>query len=831
MTMPGPQGLSSQEVASKRAEGGWNDLPQTDRRSHWRLLISVLAEPMVLLLLGAVVIYLVIGEPGDALVLGLSVVLVVVLTLIQEWRSERALQALRDIGSPRVRVNRDGQWQVLPSRELVSGDLVDLVEGDRVPADLQLISGEFLKVDESLLTGESVPVDKVPITETDAALLRREAADLSAGTLVVAGQGLARVLRVGSQTRMGQIGLSLASVRAPSTPLQIEVRRLVWLFGTLSIVASLLVAVLHGSLRGDWMQALLAGVTLAMAIIPEEFPVILTVFLALGAWHMARQRVLVRRAAAIEALGSVTVLCTDKTGTLTENRMVLRDWLADQTQGVSTETLLQTAAMASNPATHDPMDRAILSEWQRLNTPIDAERAVLRRYPIGPLPVYAQAWPGQQSGQCHLVCKGAPEVVLGWCDLPEPVMATWLKRIQAMADQGVRVLGVAEALWPAAQSLPDPDALPGAAWRWLGLLGFADPLRASVPDAVVEAQQAGIKILMLTGDHLDTATAIARQAGLSATPKLVLGQVLEDLRDADLTALLREVDGFARVRPEHKLRIVRALAADGQVVAMTGDGVNDAPALQAATVGVAMGLRGTDVAREAAAIVLLDDDFSSIVRAVRMGRAIYARIVQASRYVIAVHVPIAGLALLPLVFGTPLILLPLHVVFLELIIDPACSIAFEREPVPDDTMQRPPRARSGHLFKLGSLFGSLALGALVLLVAASVHVLAGQAGVSASAQSGLSFVALVAGNLALIFRFRAGATTRQALATPNNALFAVVAATLIGLCAMAFHPVVAGWFGFAVVSLSHFALVLLIPILVVLLADAWLRRRAGTVAH
>lgn len=815
-------GLSSDQVRAARERCGWNDLPQPDHRSHWRLLLSVLTEPMVLLLILASVIYLVLGDAGDSLVLGFSVLLVVGLTLIQEWRSERALQALREIGSPRVRVHRDGQWLVLPARELVLGDLVNLSEGDRVPADLELLRADYLKVDESLLTGESVAVTKATESHCDSPDPVGDAT-LYAGTLAVAGNGLARVQQIGAATRMGQIGMSLSTVHAPATPLQTEIRRLVWLFGGMSILASLLMTLLYASLRQDWMQALLAGVTLAMSIIPEEFPVILTVFLALGAWQMARQHVLVRRAAAIEALGAVTVLCTDKTGTLTENRMVLSAWRPDDTQLVSDEALLDCAAAASNPVTHDPMDRAILAKVSSLDRATVPARAVLRRYPIGAVPVYAEARAGAAPDRHQIVCKGAPEVVLAWCKRSNVHTADWLSHIQAMANQGLRVLGVAEAAWPVDEPLP--ESLPDCDWRWRGLLGFADPLRGAVPAAVAEARQAGIRVLMLTGDHLDTATAIARQAGLSDAPKFALGQDVAHLDDAALVDLLSTVDGFARVRPEHKLRIVRALEAGGAVTAMTGDGVNDAPALQAATVGVAMGQRGTDVAREAAAIVLLDDDFSSIVRAVRLGRATYARIVQASRYVIAVHVPIVGLALLPLILGTPMILLPLHVVFLELIIDPASSIAFEREPVPADTMQKPPRARAGHLFRVSSLIGSVAMGSVVLTACVLAHLLAGLFDLSEPARNGLSFVALVAGNLALIYRFRAAATTFSALTTPNLVLHGVALVTMLGLSMLALNPTVAAWFGFAALPIWQFALGFLAPVLPVLAIDAWLRKR------
>ncbi len=817
---PIEQGLSSEAVQKRRITSGWNELQNPDRRSTWKLLYNVLAEPMVLLLLSAAGIYLLLGEASDAAVLGFSVFIVVGLTLVQEWRSERALRALRDLGSPRVRTCRDGQWIIIPGRELVPDDLVELAEGDRVPADLSIRSAANLRIDESMLTGESMPVEKSATSATNPA----EAIQLFAGTLVVAGHTRATVVSIGAQTSMGRIGRSLGEVQTPPTPLQIEMRRLVVLFGVLSIVASTLLAVLYGLMRGDWMQALLAGVTLAMAVIPEEFPVVLTVFLALGAWRMARQKVLVRRSAAIEALGAVGVLCTDKTGTLTENRMALAELVVDPTENprVAETALLRQAARASNTATRDPMDRAVLDRAGQNSVPVDANRQPVRTYPLGTMPVFAQVWRSDLDGGTELALKGAPEVVLSLCGPDTGHNVARLAQIQAMAGRGLRVLGVAAATCRADQGLP--DRLDALTWQWQGLLGFADPLRADVPAAVAEAQGAGIRVLMLTGDHVDTARAIARQAGLGAEPRIVAGQDLDALSDTELGALLARVDGFARVRPEHKLRIVRALAAAGQVTAMTGDGVNDAPALQAATVGVAMGQRGTEVAREAASIVLLDDDFSSIVRAVRLGRAIYERIVQASGYIVAVHVPIAGLALMPLFVDAPLILLPLHVVFLELIIDPACSIVFEREPVPAHIMSRPPRPPEGRLLRAKTLLSSLAQGVLVLLACVLVHTLAGQAGLLPGEQAGLTFVALVAGNLALIFRFRAGAGTWQAVTTANPALMWVLALTLPGLALVAMNETVATWFGFAPQRLDAFLLALAAPVLVVALLDGILRR-------
>jgi Ca2+-transporting ATPase len=440
-----------------------------------------------------------------------------------------------------------------------------------------------------------------------------------------------------------------------------------------------LVFALYGLLRGDWLQALLAGITLAMSNIPEEFPVVLTVFLALGAWRMARHRVLVRRPPAIEALGAVTVLCTDKTGTLTENRMSVVETVAEDGSIDARRVLHRIARLASAAETHDPMDRAIFGVALPDDAPDAAMLHSLRRYPLSPtLPAYTAAWRSEDTDTLRIACKGAPETIAALCALAPAPRDRALAQVATMAQRGLRVIAVAEAAWPLDAPLPDDPR--EFRFQWRGLLGFADPLRAAVPAAVAEARSAGIRVVMLTGDHPETARSIAAQAGLSARPRVALGDEIAALDDDAFDASAREIDVFARVRPEHKLRLVEALKARGAVVAMTGDGVNDAPALMAAHVGVAMGARGTDVAREAAAIVLLDDDFASIVRAVRLGRTLYDNIRRAARYIIAVHLPITGLALLPLLLDAPLILLPLHIVFLEMIVDPACSFVFEREP-------------------------------------------------------------------------------------------------------------------------------------------------------
>jgi len=810
-------GLTSSEAAVRLQRDGPNLLPQPQQRRRWTIIVNVVREPMLLLLLGATAVYMLLGDPQQAGLLGASVVLVIGLTVYQEQKSERALQALRDLSTPRARVVRDGEVRTLASSDLVVGDLILVAEGERVPADARVIEETDLHADESLLTGESVMVRRsVTSTSSDDSLLH-------ASTLVVRGHGSAEVVAIGAQTAVGRIGVALRSIHPEVTPMQREMRRVVLLFASLALASSMLVTGLYVATRGGWLDATLAGLTLAMATIPEEFPVVLAVFLALGAWRMAKHQALVRRTPAIEALGAITVLCTDKTGTLTENRMAVAELRSDgERAGVESirapalRTLLETAALASRLQSHDPMDRALRDAAARMGEAPVAQQHV-REYPLSPsCPAVTHVW-SQPERELLVACKGAPETVADLCRLPAEQRNVVLAEVDAMARQGLRVLAAASATWPVDEPSGAPT-LPASMhdfhFSWLGLIGFADPLRTGVPEAVAEAHAAGVRLIMLTGDHLETARAIAHQAGLSEQSEVLLGRDIDALDDNALAQRVSTSNVFARVHPEHKLRLVNALKRAGQVVAMTGDGVNDAPALVAAHVGIAMGGRGTDVAREAASIVLLDDNFVTVVRAIRLGRTIYDNIRRAMRYILAVHVPIAGLALMPLVAGQPLILLPLHVVFLELIIDPACSIVFEREIAAAGIMQRPPRPPAEHLLDIHSLLASLAHGAAMFATVVAIYGLA-IADALASAQVGaLAFTALVAGNLGLIVLYRTGTSIWDTLRKPNLAFWVVVVMVLILLVVVTRIELPARWFGFAPPPWGVWSLAVLLPLAV-----------------
>jgi Ca2+-transporting ATPase len=744
-------GLSGAEAARRLAADGPNALPAADRRSGAAIVLGVLREPMFSLLAAAALAYLFLGDLRESLVLAVSICAVIAIAAIQERKAERALEALRDLSSPRALVRRDGEARRIAGAEVVRGDLLLLSEGDRVAADGRLVSANDLQVDESLLTGESLPVDK-------------RDGEVYSGTLVVKGQGMAEVTATGPRSRLGAIGQSLAALAPEKTLLERETARVVRFVAALAIGLSVLLGLFHALRHGAWLDGLLAGLTLAMAIVPEEFPLVLTVFLALGAWRIARRGVLTRRMPAIEMLGAATVLCVDKTGTLTENRMALAEVL-----GEDPARTLEAAALACEPDPFDPMERAILAAAAPQTLALRRDWVLERDYPFGDgFLAVCHVWRSAQ-GERRVAIKGAAETVMPLCGASVPALAQ--AQLAAASERGLRLLAVAEAGAPGTALQEDPRRYP---FRWLGFVALADPLRPEVPEAVAQCRRAGIRVVMITGDHRGTALAIARQAGIEPQ------------------------DVHARVQPEEKLRLVQSLKAAGEVVAMTGDGVNDAPALRAAHIGIAMGVRGTDVAREAAALVLTKDDFGSIVATVRLGRRIYENIRNAMRYLIAVHVPIAGAAFLPVVLGWPPLLLPVHVVFLEFVIDPACSVAFEAEHSDEEAMQRPPRDPQARLFDRSTLLVALGVGASMLaalLLACAWAIAGGRAEAEVRA---LGFATIVFGNLALILANRSRERTIVAtLARPNPALWWVVGAALAALAAALYVPPLAAIFRFA----------------------------------
>lgn len=804
------RGLSEIEAQTRLESEGFNELPRADRRTPFRIILEVMREPMLALLLGGGAVYLALGDLQEALILLAFAMGSIVISVVQETRTERVLEALRDLTSPRALVIRDGERKRIAGRDVVRGDVVVLSEGDRIPADAILWQSHDLLADESLLTGESVPVRKLARATAPPSGPARPGGDdlpqVFAASLIVRGTGIAEVTATGPRSEIGKIGQSLSTLDTEPPRLQAQTQRLVRVFALVGGLVSALAVLLYRLFRGGWLDAVLAGIALGMSMLPEEFPVVFTVFMAMGAWRISRARVLTRRSSAIEALGSATVLCTDKTGTLTENRMSIAQLRLEggsrfQVASATGEKLpalfydlVRFGILASAPEPFDPMEKAFHELGSKIGGTRERQHTLVRAYGLRPeLLAVTQVWQDGAEQGLLVAAKGAPEAIAILCRVAPEELRRVKDAAEAMAAEGLRVLGVAHARF-AHKVLPDDPR--SFEFAFLGLVGLADPLRASVREAVAECRSAGIKVVMITGDYPTTAKVIAHQAGVE-TAQVMTGEDLLRCSDEELAQLVRGVTVFARIMPEQKLRIVNALKAHGEIVAMTGDGVNDAPSLKAAHIGIAMGGRGTDVAREASSIVLLDDDFGSVVKAVRLGRRIYDNLRKAMGFIFAVHVPIAGLALLPLIFGLPIIFSPIHIAFLEMVIDPVCSLVFEAETEEDDVMRRPPRAPDEPLFSARLILWSVFQGTLAFAFVAAIYVITYRRGMPEDEARTLAFFSLVTAIVALIFVNRSfSASVLAALRRPNRTLKYVLLAVVGILSLTLLWPFASGLFRF-----------------------------------
>lgn len=788
--VPNPQGLSTAKAQEHLCRDGPNIIPAPARNRLVRTIWEILKTPMFSLLVIAALLYFVIGSLEDALLLASFITLSMAITIIQQRKSEKAIEALRDLSSPRALVMRDGVMQRIAGAEVVVDDVMVLSEGSRVAADAKILESQHLHQDESLLTGESIPVSK-KIGDT-----------VYSGCMITQGSGLAKVSAIGGHTQIGQIGKRLKTIEVPNSPLQNEMRVLMIRFAVLGLCLAVLVFLMVGLYQGQWLQGALYGISLSMSLLPEEFTVILTVFFALGALRIARTGVLTRYSPVIETLGSINILCVDKTGTLTLNKMqvcaladlnqidVLSENILTLTKGQ--HEILRMASLASDINPTDPMEKALhdafkshdAAFWERAKS-----WSLRKRYPFhAHLPAMANVWEDPRSTDFLMAVKGSPEAVIARCALTPGQVVTIHDQIRTLASQGIRLLGVARA------SLSNKQALLGTSiadyrLEWLGLIGLRDPLRPEVPAAVHRCQAAGIRVVMITGDHALTAQAIAKQAGI-ASDAILSGHEIAAMDEAALQQAVSHTSVYVRITPEQKLRLVRALQANHQIIAMTGDGVNDAPALKAAHVGIAMGERGADVAREAASLVLLHDQFSAIVETIQEGRRIYTNIRKASLYVIAIHIPIATAVFVPIVLGLPPLLTPISLVFLEMMIDPACAIVFEMERAERNLMQQAPRPIDETIFTLHHLTLALAqgigLGAIVLMLyLAHLHT-----GYSPEMATTIGFFALVFGNVALIVASRSPTHgLAQLFSIPNPAqkwILLIAGASLVAIMVFPF---------------------------------------------
>jgi len=827
-------GLSQAEAEKILAVQGPNELASQKRKNAFWTLLKVVSEPMLILLLVAGAIYLFMGETRDALMLLGFVVVVIGITFYQEKKTEKTLEALKTLSSPRALVIRDGEEKRIAGREVVPGDVVIVREGDRIPADATVLSCENLSVDESLLTGESLPVRKI---KWDGKLGGQKPGgdDLPfvySGSLVVSGRGVARVSTIGGKTEIGKIGKSLESIKDEDTLLRKETAKIVRYVAVIGLALCALVVLFYILMKGDVVGGFLSGLTLSMAILPEEFPVVLLIFLTLGAWRISKRKVLTRRPAVIETLGAATVLCTDKTGTLTLNKMelgglyALGEFYEIKAGGLEPDilpekfqTLLECGILASQEDPFDPIEKELSrvgSLHLKKTKYLGRDWNLVKEYSLSKeLLVLSHVWQSKNEKNFIVASKGAPEAVLELCHASETEKREILSQVKEMSEKGFRVLGCAYSIFPNSE-LPQNqhDFSP----EFVGLLGFVDPAREAVPGAVREAYEAGMRIIVITGDYPGTAQFISRKIGIQNSDEYLTGDDLEKMNPNELREKIKTINIFARVVPEQKLLIINALKANGEIVAMTGDGVNDAPALKSAHIGIAMGERGTDVAREASSLVLLNDDFSSIVSAVRLGRRIYDNLKRAMGYILAVHVPIAGMSLLPLVFDFPVVLLPAHIAFLELIIDPACSVVFESGKEEKDIMKRPPRNLKQPIFGKKSVSINLLQGLLVLLVTFLLYYFALKTGRGEAEARSVAFVSLVLSNLLLIVVNLSWKTSVQKIIlSANRTLFLVCAGAIVFLLSVLYLPSLAELFHLAPISLLDFGLIFV----VVLIGLSW----------
>ena len=713
-------GLTSTEAKKLQNKYGKNLLTPTKNENFFKKILHILCEPMFLLLIVAAIIYFILGEPRDGSIMLIFVFGVISIDIIQEWKTDKTLNALKDLSAPHISVIRDGKETIIASSDLVPGDLMLIYEGIKIPADGKIIKCNDLCIDESTLTGESEGVWKACMEnyQPNKDFWRKDYC--YAGTLVTQGTATILVDKIGLETQYGKIGIDVASAPDEPTPLQKQTKGLVKLCAGIAAILFVLVSLItytnisNHNFVDRIIESILSGVTLSMAMIPEEFPVILTVFLSMGAWRLAKKQSLVRKLPSVETLGAVSVLCVDKTGTITMNQMTIqKTWSINENE----YELAKIMGLGCETDAYDPMEKAMLSYCESLNITKDMlfSGTLITEYPFtNELKMMGHVW--KIDNEIIIAAKGSPEKILTICNISEEQKKNIDNKISEMSKQGLRVIAVATAK-PSKES-EVPKIITDCTLDFLGIIGLADPPRESVANDIAICNKAGIRVVMITGDNGTTASSIAKKVGIKNCNNIITGDMINQMSDDELRERIKTVSIFSRVMPEHKMRIVKAFKDNGEIAAMTGDGVNDAPALKYADIGIAMGKRGSEVSREAADLILLDDNFTTIVETIKDGRRIYDNIRKAVGYVFTIHIPIALASLLAPFLGiapSSLLLLPLHIVLLELIIDPTCSIVLERQPAETDIMCRNPRNPQEKLIDWAILFKSIIQGIVIFV--------------------------------------------------------------------------------------------------------------------
>jgi Ca2+-transporting ATPase len=815
------KGLTETEAQSSRKAFGRNELGAKANSPIWSILLEIIKEPLFIILVATSIIYFLLGEVSEGTIMLVAIGLVAAISIFQENKSRTAIEALKKLSTPQVKVYRSGKNVTVPIEEIVVGDFILVEDGNVVPADAKILEAHDFSVNESILTGESLSISKDEFSDSPI---------IYKGTTVDSGNCVAVVTAVGIQSSLGKIGESLQEIEQTRTPLQTQIRNFVRSMVAFGGIAFLMVWLINYLDSRDIFSSLLQGLTLAMSVLPEEIPVAFSTFMALGAYRLYKSNVITRSPYTVETLGAATVICTDKTGTLTENRMELRatyDFKSDTSidftkeKPVFNETI-EYALWASEVLPFDPMEKSIHSFYE-LHAPVDQRKSykMVHEYPLGGKPPIMTHVFEKPNGEKIVAVKGSVEGVMNQCDLSEADSAKILFEVAKFTEMGFRVLAVGKAA-------PEIDTFPKSQYEFdfefIGLLAFYDPPKKNIQNVLYNFYQAGIEVKMITGDYSTTAMAIAQQVGLRSSDLVLKGEEVMSMEFSDLQQRVKNTQVFARMFPEAKLRVVQALKKNGEIVAMTGDGVNDGPALKAAHIGIAMGKRGSEVAKSAAALVLVDDDLGHMTEAVALGRRIYENLKKAIQYIISIHIPIILIVLLPLVLSWEYVLIftPIHVIFLELIMGPTCSIVFENEPIEPNSMKNPPRKMSQTFFSWRELSLSVLQGLMITLSTLGLGYYLMVSGESIEAVRTIVFTTLVMSNVFLTlvnrsFYYSVFKTFRY----PNKLIPLILGISVLLMVLILTVPAIQGIFQFESVSVELIGMALMVSLIGVFWIEVW----------
>ncbi|MFZ2784638.1 MAG: cation-translocating P-type ATPase [Sediminibacterium sp.] len=823
-------GLTNGEVIQSRERYGKNAL-NFKRENGWMDAIKSLAkEPMVILLLIAAAIYLISGDTGDAIFMAVAIMLVATISLFQDSRSRNALEKLKSFTQANCKVIRNGITEEILSEELVIGDCLMVEEGALIAADGVIIHSNDFSVNESILTGESFTVYKAASTNDNS---------IYKGTTVGSGLAIARITAIGNETKLGRIGKSLESIEEEPTPLETQINHFVKKMVGVGIVVFLVVWLINYFISYSALDSLLKALTLAMSILPEEIPVAFTTFMALGAWRLMKTGIIVKQMKTVETLGSATVICTDKTGTLTENRMDLAKIFTLSSNNITrandplTEAekeLIRLAMFASEPIPFDPMEVALHEHYAEIVTADERPHyKLIHEYPLNGIPPMMTHIFENREGNRIIATKGAPEALMQVCNLSAAEIQSIHGAIEELALDGYRVLGVGMAVFDGTDF---PKEQQNFDFIFKGILAFYDPPKENIRSVLEGFYAAGISVKIVTGDNETTTGSIARQIGFKEPEQALTGHDLMLLPEEELEEKVMQTQLFTRMFPEAKLKIINALKAGNEIVAMTGDGVNDGPALKAAHIGIAMGKKGTEIAKQAASLILMEDDLSKMLEAVAAGRKIYTNLKKAIQYIISIHIPIVLTVFIPLALGWvfPNIFTPVHVIFLELIMGPTCSIIYENEPMEKNTMLLPPRPMSSTFFSWRELVTSVIQGLVITAGTLTAYQYSVHNGFEEAHTRTLVFTVLIAANIFLTLVNRSFYYSILTTLRYKNNLVPMIIGITIAITGLLFYvPALAGFFKFVPLNAKELLIASGIGFVVVLWYEIikWIKRRSG----